>query len=170
MLLNCGVGEDPWESLGQQRDPTSSSERKSTLNIHWKDWCWRWNSNTLATWYEELTHWKRPQCCERLKAGGEGDNRGWEGWMASPTRCTWVWVSSTSCWQTGKPSVLQSIGLQRVRHNWATEQQDEVNPVRSPLMLQRYNLETPWSNNGCYEAIPDVSSGLLVFLFNKSLS
>ena len=58
--------------------------------------CWRWNSSTLATWCEELTHWKRPWCWERLRAGGEGDNRGWDGWMASPTQWTWVWVSSSS--------------------------------------------------------------------------
>ena len=60
------------------------SSRKSVLNIHWKDLCWSWSSNTLATWCEELTHLKRPWCWERLKAGGEGDNRGWDGWMASP--------------------------------------------------------------------------------------
>ena len=56
MLLNCGHGEYSWESLGQQGDQTSKSERKSVLNIHWKDWCWSWSSNTLATWCEELTH------------------------------------------------------------------------------------------------------------------
>ena len=60
MLLNCGVGEDSWESLGLQEDPTSPSWRKSVLNIHWKDWCWSWNSNTLATWFKELTIWKDP--------------------------------------------------------------------------------------------------------------
>ena len=65
-----------WESLGQQGDPTSPSQRKSVLNIHWKDW-WSWNSNTLATCCEELTHWKRPWCWERLRVGGEGDDRGW---------------------------------------------------------------------------------------------
>ena len=52
--------------------------------------CWSWNSNTLTTWCEELTHLKRPWCWERLKAGGEGDDRGWDGWMASPTQWTWV--------------------------------------------------------------------------------
>ena len=57
--------------------------RKSVLNIHWKDWCWSWNSNALATWCEELTHWKRPWSWEWLKAGREGDDRGWDGWMAS---------------------------------------------------------------------------------------
>ena len=75
MLLNCGVGEDSWESLGVQGDPTSPSLRKSVLNIHWKDWCWSWSSNTLATGCKELTHWKRPRCWERLKAGGEEGNR-----------------------------------------------------------------------------------------------
>ena len=97
-----------------------SPKRKSVLNIHWKDWCWSWNSNTLATWCEELTHWKRPWCCERLKAG-EGDDRGWDGWMASPTQWTWVWASSRSWWWTGKPGMLQSLGLQRVAHDQATK-------------------------------------------------
>ena len=55
-----------------------------------KDWCWSWNSNTLATWCEELTHLKRPWCWKRLRAGGKGDDRGWDGWKASLTRSTWV--------------------------------------------------------------------------------
>ena len=67
---------------------------------------------TLATWCEELTHLKRPWWCERLKAGGEGDDRGWDGWMASQTQWTWVWVKSRSWWWTGKPGVLQSVGPQ----------------------------------------------------------
>ena len=70
---------------------------------------------------EELTHWKRLWCWEGLGAGGEGDNRGWDGWMASPTRCTWVWVNSGSWWWAGRPGVLWFMGSQRVRHNWATE-------------------------------------------------
>ena len=65
---------------------------------HWKDWCWSWNSNTLATWCEELTHLQRPWCWERLKVGGEVDDRGWDGWMASPTQWTWIWVNSRSQW------------------------------------------------------------------------
>ena len=117
MLLNCGVGEDTCESLGLQGDPTSQTYRKLVLNIHWKDWCWSWNSNTLATSCEELTHWKRPCCWERLKAGREGDDRGWDGWMASPR----VWASSRSWWWTGRPGMLQSMGLQRVGHDWVTE-------------------------------------------------
>ena len=65
--------------------------------------CWRWNSNTLATWCKELTHLKRPWCWERLKVGGEGDERGWDGLMASPTQWTWVWVNYGSWWWTGRP-------------------------------------------------------------------
>ena len=75
----------------------------------------------LVTWYEKLIHWKRPWCWERLKAGGEGDDRGWDGWMASLTWWTWVWVSSRCLWWTGKPGMLQSMGLKTVRHDWATE-------------------------------------------------
>ena len=76
---------------------------------------------TLATWFEELTHLKRPWCWERLRAGGEGGNRGWDGWMASPTQWTWVWVDSSSWWWTGRPGVLWFMGSQRVGHNWVTE-------------------------------------------------
>ena len=77
--------------------------------------------NTLTTWCEELTHWKRLWCWERLKAGGEEDDRGWDGWMASLTRWTWVWASSRSWWWTVEAGVLQSMWLQRVRQDWATE-------------------------------------------------
>ena len=106
----------PWTA----RRSTSPSWTRSVLNVHWKDWCWSWNSNTLATWCQELTHLKRPCWCEILKAGAEGDDRGWNGWMASPTQWTWVWVNSGSWWWTGRPGVLQFMGSQRVGHNWAT--------------------------------------------------
>ena len=75
----------------------------------------------LANSCEELTHWKRPWCWEGLGAGGDGDNRGWDGWMASLTRWTWVWVNSRSWRWTGRPGVLRFMGSQRVEHNWATE-------------------------------------------------
>ena len=95
-----------------------NTKGNQTLNIHCKDWCWRWSSNTLATWFEELTHWKRPWCWERLKAGGEGDDRGWDGWMALLIQWTWVWANSGRQWMTGKSGVLQSMGSQRVRRDW----------------------------------------------------
>ena len=68
-----------------------------------------------------MTHWKRPWCWERLKTGGEGDNRRWDVWMASLTQWTWVWASSGSWWWTGKPVVLQPMRSQRIGHNWATK-------------------------------------------------
>ena len=73
---------------------------------------------------KELTHLKRPWCWERLKAGGEGDDRGWDGWMTSLTQWTLVWASFGRLWRTEEPGVLQSMGLQRVRHDWVTELTD----------------------------------------------
>ena len=101
--------------LGQQGDQTAQ--------FYCKDWCWSWSSNTLATLCEGPTHWKRPWCWERVKAGGEGDGRGWDGWMALPAQWTWVWANAERWWRTGKPGVLQSMGSQGVRHNLLTEQQ-----------------------------------------------
>ena len=120
MLLNCGVGEDSWESLGLQGDPTSPFCR-SALGFLWKEWCWGCNSSTLATSCKELTHWKSLWCWEGLGAGREGDDRGWDDWIASLTWWTWVWVNSRSWWWTGRPGVLLFMGSQRVRHDWATE-------------------------------------------------
>ena len=88
--------------------PVHPKGNQSWIFIHWKDWCWRWN------WLIDVKWW------ERLKAGGEGDDRGWDGWTASLTQCTWVWVSSRSWWWTGKPGMLKSMGSQRVGHDWGT--------------------------------------------------
>ena len=107
----------PWTA----RRSNQSILRRSVLVVHWKDWCWSWNSNTLATWCEELTHLKRLWCWERLRAGGEGDDRGQDGWMASLTQCTWVWVDSLTWWWTGRPGILRFMGSQRVRQDWVTE-------------------------------------------------
>ena len=79
------------------------------------------NSNTLATSFDELIHWKRLWCWEGLGTEGEGDDRGWDGWMASLPRWTWVWVNSRSWWWTGRPGVLQFMRSQKVRHDWVTE-------------------------------------------------
>ena len=115
------------------------SKRKSVL----KDWCWSWNSNPLATWCEELTCWKRPCCWERWRAGGEGDDRGWDGRMAWLTWLMWVWTSSGNWWWTGRPGLLQSMGSQRVRHNWATE----LNPWSGEVTDQENherNIHNAW--------------------------
>ena len=110
----------------QQGDPTRPSSRRSVLGVHWKDWCWSWNSNTLATWWEKLTHLKSPWFGERLRARGEGDDRGWDGWMgwmAPMAQWTWVWVNSGSWWWTGGPGILCSVGSQkrRIRLSYWTE-------------------------------------------------
>ena len=103
-----------------------------------------WNSNTLATWCEELTHWERPWCWERLRAGGKGSDRGWDGWMASPTQWTWVWVDSRSWWWTGRPGVLWFMGLQRVGYDWATGQNWTLSGVVLPGKGTRHR-NTQWA-------------------------
>ena len=108
---------------------------------------WNWSSNTLATWCEKLTQWIRPSCWERLKAGGEGDDREWDGWMASTTQWTWVWASSGSWWWIRKPGVLQSMGLQRVRHDWVTElnwksKSDKANMADSYQLMSLWKMYT----------------------------
>ena len=141
MLLNCGVGEDSWESLGLQGDPTSPGCSLEGLML-------KLNSNTLATWCKEMTHLKRPWCWERLNAGGEGYDKGWDGWMASPTPWTWVLASSGSWWWTGKLGVLQSMGSQRgdmaERLNW-TEPGLNTSPMHFSLyMLALVGLCYTW--------------------------
>ena len=86
---------------------------------------------TALTW---RIHWKKPWCWERLRARGEGGERGWDGWMASSTQWTWVWANSWRQWRTGKPGVLQSMGWQRVRHDWTTEKQQQA-PWRKRELL-----------------------------------
>ena len=81
----------------------------------------RLSSNTLASWCEEMTHWKRPWCWERMRAGGEGDDGWWDGWMASLPQWTWVWVDSGSWWWTGRPGVLPGSWGCRVGYDWEIE-------------------------------------------------
>ena len=109
MLLNCDVGGDLESPL----------DCKEIQPVHPKgDQSWVFSGRTdveaetptLAIWCEALTHWKRPWCWERLKAAGEGDDRGWDGWMASPTQWTWVWVNSESWWWTGRQACCSPWG------------------------------------------------------------
>ena len=103
---------------------------------------WCWSSNTLATSCEELTHWKRPWSWEGLGPGGEGGDRGWDGWMASPTQWIWVWVNSRSWWWTGKPGVLRFRGLQWVGHKWETELNwTELNASFKNILIELQFLE-----------------------------
>ena len=107
----------PWTA----RRSASPFWRRSALGFLRREWCWSWNSGILATLCEELTHWQRLWCWEGLGAGGEGDDRGRDGWMASLTRWMWVCLNFGSWWWTGRPGVLRFIGLQRVGHDWATD-------------------------------------------------
>ena len=102
--------ESPLDS--KEIQPVNPKGDQSWIFIGRTDEYWSWNSNTLATWCKEMTHLKRLWCWERLKVGGEGDDRGWDDWMASPTLWTWVSVNSGSWWWTARPGVLQSMGLQ----------------------------------------------------------
>ena len=112
----------------KEAHPVHPKGDQSLVFFPWKDWCWSLNSNTLATSCEELTHWKRPWCWEGLGAGGEGDDRGWDGWMASPTGWIWVWVDSRSWWWTGRPGVLQFMGVSKSQtwlSNWTELKKSE---------------------------------------------
>ena len=120
MFLNCGVGEDSWESLYYKEiQPVYPKGDQSWVFIG------RTVVETETPYFGHLMRradsFKRPWCWERLRAGGEGDDRGCDGWVASLTLWTWVWVDSRSwCW-TGRPGVLWFMGSQRVGHDWATE-------------------------------------------------
>ena len=152
MLLNCGAGEDSWESLGLQGDPTSPSWRKSVLNINWKDWCWSWNSNTVATWCEELTHWKRPWCWERLRAGGKGTAEvEMVGWHLQFDGHEFEQTPGVSDGQ-GKLTycTMTSTLSYRVRQDWVTELNWRLTCYLSSLFcislkeLSSYLLVLPW--------------------------
>ena len=120
MLLKCGVGEDSLRVPWTARRCNQSILKELSPGCSLEGLMLKLNSNTLATWCEELTHLKRPRCWEKLKVGREGDDRGWDGWMASPTQKTWVWVNSESWRWTGRPGMLQSRVSQRVGHDWVT--------------------------------------------------
>ena len=125
MPLKCGAREESWKSLGQQGHQTSQSSGRSTLNIHWKDWCWSWSSSILVFWCEQMPHWKSPWCWERSGAERVEGIRRWDGWKASPMSLAWTWANSRRWCGIGKHSMLQSMGSQRVGHDWATEQQQQ---------------------------------------------
>ena len=155
MLLNCGVEENslrvPWtarrsnQSILKEISPECSLERLMLK----------------ATWCNELTHLKRPWCWERLSAGGEGDDRGWDGWMASPTQWTWDGWTLKVGDGTGRPGILQFTGSQRVRHYWVTELnwRRQKNCIWNIIMMKeikdnikqkdRYTKFLGWKNKCC---------------------
>ena len=113
LAAQCGI------ALFQKKIDRPSLRDYEIINLHWKDWCWSWSSNTLSTWCKEPTHWKTPWCWEKLKAGGEGNDRGWDGSMASLIQWAWVqeMVKDREAW------CAAVYGSQGVWHNVVTEQQ-----------------------------------------------
>ena len=119
MLLNCGVGEDSWESSNEIK-PISPEGNQSWMLIGRTDA----EAETPILWPPDGKNWLTGKDPDAVKDWGQeekGDNKGWDGWMASPTQWRWVWVNSGSWQRTGRPGTLWSMGLQRVRHDWATE-------------------------------------------------
>ena len=135
MSLNYGAKRRllrvPWTA----RRSNQSILREINHEYLWKDWCWRWNSSILVIECEQLTHWKSPWCWERLRAGGKEGVRGWNGWMASLMQWTWTWANFGSWWGTERPGVLQSMGLQRVGHDWVTVQQQCIYNVYTIIYI-----------------------------------
>ena len=184
MHLNCGVGEDTWESLGLQGDPTSTMLKEISPEYSLEGLILK--LQYLATWCEEWTHRKRPWCWERLKVGKEGDDRGWDGWMASLIRWTWVWISSGSWWWTGTPGVLQCIGV--ANSTWLSDWTDWSSRLLwsscSSLMMEKWikrihtckRLVILWSDNNYIAKITENTVCILkkaatnlILLINKSV-
>ena len=140
-------------------------------------WAWSWSSNPLATWCEELIHWKTPWCWERLKAG-EGDDRGWDGWTASLSQWIWVWASSGRWWRTEESGLLQCMGSQRVGHDWVTELNWilTLNPltysihtdILTDIILEIQKHETPCKEVNRLQNILVLNSALInIFKWNR---
>ena len=123
MLLNCGVGQDSWESLGDShaRRSNQSILKEISPGCSLEGLMLKLKLQYFGHLMQRVDSLEKTLMLEGLGAGGEGDNRGWDGWMASLTQWTWVWVNSGSWWWTGKPGMLQFMGSQRVGHDWATE-------------------------------------------------
>ena len=124
MLLNCGVGEDSWTVPWAARRSNQSILKEISPEYSLEGLMLKLKLQYSGHPMQRTDSLEKTRCWERLKAGGEGDDRGWDGWMASLTRWTWVWVNSGSWWWTGRLGVLQFMGSQRVGHDWATEQTD----------------------------------------------
>ena len=121
MLLNCGVGEDTWDSLELQGDPTSPSKGDQSFRCSLEGLILKLKLRYFGHLMQRVDSLEKTWCWEGLGAGEEGDDRAWDGWMASPTWWAWGWVNSGSWWWTGRPGMLWFMGSQRVGHDWVTE-------------------------------------------------
>ena len=121
MLLNCGAGEDSWEVSWTARRSNQSILKEINLEYSLEGVIRKLKLQYFGHLMRRADSLEKTWCWERLKLGGEGDDRGWDGWMASLTQWRWVWVNSRSWWWTRRSVVLQSMGSQRVGHVWVTE-------------------------------------------------
>ena len=149
MLLNCGVGEDSWESLGLHGDPTSPFWRRSALGFLWKEWCWSWNSSTLATSREELTLGKDSDAGrdwgQEEKGTTEDEMAAWHHWLDGHE---FEWTLGDG----GRPGVLRFMGSQRVGHDWVTELNwTELNDLHGKRIL-RVDIRIFITDSLCYTA------------------
>ena len=159
MLLSCGVGEDlrvPWTARGSNQSILKQICSESSLEGLMLQLKLQYFGHLL----HRAAHWRRPWCWERLKAGGEGDGRDWDGWMASSAPWTWVWASSGRYWRIGKPGVLPSMGSQRVGHGRTAEPQQKLltqaewTPKPRPILLAaRWGLITVSFISYCWQGL-----------------
>ena len=154
MVLNCGVGEDFGESLGQQGEPTIHPKgNQSWIFMGRTDV----EAETPILWPPYVKNWlirKRPWCWGRLKAG-EGDKRGWDGWMASPMQWIWVWVGSRVGDEQGGLECCSPWSCQSVGHDWVTEYIIHINTkmyleLRQILQWRVKKTEIFWNGTFCY--------------------
>ena len=121
MLLNYDVGEDSWESFDCKKIKLVNSKGNQSWIFIGRTEA---EAGTPVFWPPDLKNrliWKDPSAWKDWRREEKRDNRGWDGWMASPTQWTWVWLNSGSWWWTGRPGMLQSMGSQRVGDDWSTE-------------------------------------------------
>ena len=139
MLLNCGIGEDSWESLGLQEGSNHSILKEISPGISLEGML-KLKLQYFGHLMRRVDSLEKTLILGGIGAGGEGDDRGWDGWMASLTWWTWVWVNAGSWWWTGRPGVLWFMGLQRVGHDWATE----LNWTELRLQMEASHMATTW--------------------------
>ena len=142
----------PWTT----RRSNQSILKEINLDIHWKDWCLSRSSNTLATWCEELTHLKRPWCWGKLRAGGEGDDRGWDSWMASLTQWTRVWANFRRWWRTEEPG---RYGPQDHRQTDTTWQLNDNNSILKSSWHIGAGIQWTGKKSYCLEKEEELGGG-----------
>ena len=154
MLLNCGVGEDSWESLGLQGDPTKSILKKISPGCSLEGLMLKLKLQSFGCLMQRTDSLEKTLMLGKIEGRRRKDNRGWDGWMVSLTQWTWVWINSGRQWRTGKPGVLQSMGSQRVRHDWGTE------------LISHGNYAPIWPRCACSTVLLPCSSLSTLVKFN----